>query len=51
MWGVLCVTASEASCPDSVRLVQQLLCKGNATAFWQGLQEGWVRLGKEGGDV
>ena len=51
MWGVLCVTASEASCPDSVRLVQQLLCKGNAPAFWQGLQEGWVRLGKEGGDV
>lgn len=49
---VLCVTASEASCPDRVQLVQQLLCKGNATASWQGLQDGWVRLAgavKEGG--
>jgi len=30
---VSCVTASEASCPDRVQLVQQLLCEGNATAF------------------
>jgi len=36
---VSCVTASEASCPDRVQLVQQLLCKGNATAFGKGLQD------------